>query len=116
MTSWLMIRRLRGPAFLLLIGIMALLQEWADFGFFRSWPLLLILAGLFSLAERAALSRASLEGYDPITGQPLPGYPGGQPQPYPSSTGSPIYGDPGTSIVPATGSPVSPANDPEGRL
>jgi hypothetical protein len=70
MTQWLLIRRLRGPAFLLLIGILAMLQEWTNFGFSRSWPLLLILAGLLALAERAALSQATLDNYDPITGQP----------------------------------------------
>ena len=28
MTSWLLIRRLRGPAFLLLVGVMAMLHQW----------------------------------------------------------------------------------------
>jgi hypothetical protein len=70
MTQWLLIRRLRGPAFLLLIGILALLHEWTGFGFSRSWPLFLILAGVLALAERAALSQAALGTYDPITGQP----------------------------------------------
>jgi len=98
MTQWLLIRRLRGPAFLLLIGIMALLQEWGDFGFSRSWPLLLILAGVMSLAERAALAQANLEGYDPVTGQPRT----------PDTT---IYGGPGSSIVPVT-PPTAPGPDP----
>jgi hypothetical protein len=71
MTQWLLIRRLRGPAFLLLVGILAMLQEWTDFGFGRSWPLFLILAGLLALAERAALAQATFENFDPVTGQPL---------------------------------------------
>jgi hypothetical protein len=99
MTSWLLIRRLRGPAFLLLIGVMALLHEWAGFGFTRSWPLLLILAGLLSLAERAALAQANREDYDPITGQPRP----------PDTT---IYGGPGSSIVPASAAPITPMTPP----
>jgi hypothetical protein len=70
MNQWILIRRLRGPAFVLLVGILAMLQEWTDFGFSRSWPLFLILAGLLALAERAALSQAALDNYDPITGQP----------------------------------------------
>ena len=98
MTQWLLIRRLRGPAFLLLIGVMALLQEWGDFGFSRSWPLLLILAGVMSLAERAALAQATLEGYDPVTGQPRP----------PDTT---IYGGPGSSIIPTT-PPSTSGSDP----
>ena len=60
MTQWLLIKRLRGPAFLLLIGVMALLHEWGDFGFSRSWPLLLILAGVMSLAERAVVDPAAV--------------------------------------------------------
>lgn len=95
MMNWLLIRRLRGPAFLLLIGVMAMLHEWGDFGFSRSWPLLLILAGLFSLAERAALSQARLEDFDPITGQPR-------------TPGTAAYGTPGTSIVPANAAPITP--------
>jgi hypothetical protein len=91
MTQWLLIRRLRGPAFLLLVGIMAMLHEWTDFGFTRSWPLFLILAGVFALAERAALSQAALDNYDPITGQPIP--PAGPYGAAPASTGR--------SIVPA---------------
>jgi Domain of unknown function (DUF5668) len=102
MTQWLLIRRLRGPAFLLLIGVMALLSEWADFSFSKSWPLLLILAGILSLAERAALSQADLENYDPMTGQPR------------SADTTGFYapgGSPGSSIVPATPAPT-PGSDP----
>jgi hypothetical protein len=56
MNSWLIIRRLRGPAFIILVGITALLNQWGVLGFGRSWPLYLILAGLLGLAERAALA------------------------------------------------------------
>src|ERR1700734_32345 len=56
MTTWLLIRRLRGPAFIILLGITALLNQWGVLGFGRSWPLYLILAGLLGLAERAALA------------------------------------------------------------
>jgi hypothetical protein len=56
MTTWLLIRRLRGPAFLILVGINALLNQWGVLSFGRSWPLYLILAGLLGLAERAALA------------------------------------------------------------
>ena len=41
MNSWLLIRRLRGPAFLLLVGITALLNQWDILSFGRSWPLYL---------------------------------------------------------------------------
>ena len=58
MNSWLLIRRLRGPAFLILVGITALLNQWGVLSFSRSWPLYLILAGVIGLAERAALLAA----------------------------------------------------------
>jgi hypothetical protein len=53
---WLLIRRARGPAFLILVGITALLNQWGILSFGRSWPLYLILAGLLLLAERAAMA------------------------------------------------------------
>src|SRR3979490_2061600 len=58
MNSWLLIRRLRGPAFLILVGITALLNQWGVLSFSRSWPLYLILAGVIGLAERAAILAA----------------------------------------------------------
>ncbi len=58
MNTWLLIRRLRGPAFLILFGITALLNQWGVLSFSRSWPLYLILAGVIGLAERAALAAA----------------------------------------------------------
>ena len=74
MSRYVLIRRLRGPAFLLLIGVVALLHQtgvvyhmWRLF-----WPLALILWGLLLLAERAALE---MEGYP--TAYPDASYPGG---------------------------------------
>jgi hypothetical protein len=98
MNQWLLIRRLRGPAFLLLVGITALLNQWDVLSFGRSWPLYLILFGLLSLAERAALSQANVEGYDPLTGQARP-------------TSSTIYGGPGSSIVPTPQPPATQEPD-----
>lgn len=90
MTTWLLIRRLRGPAFIILVGITALLNQWGVLSFSRSWPLYLILAGLLGLAERAALA----------VGTPVPNpgwYPPGQP-----------YAAPGQPYA----APPSPAIDP----
>jgi hypothetical protein len=66
---WLLIRRARGPAFLILVGVTALLNQWGILSFSRSWPLYLILAGVLLLAERAAISG---------TPPPVPGQPYGQ--------------------------------------
>jgi|CZKF01.1.fsa_nt_gi hypothetical protein len=75
MSHYIMIRRLRGPAILLLIGGVWLLHATGvinhPWGWF--WPLLLIMLGVFMLAERAAM--AAEGGYPPwpYPGQPYPG-------------------------------------------
>ena len=90
MNRYILIRRLRGPAVLLLIGVIALLHSTGVVdNFWRwFWPLLFIMLGLIMLAERAAL--ASEDGYsgwpfggaphqgtiDPNTGTGVPAYPG----------------------------------------
>src|ERR1700689_4106779 len=70
MNTWLLIRRLRGPAFLILVGITALLNQWGVLSFGRSWPLYLILAGVIGLAERAALAVAPPPPAYPISSSP----------------------------------------------
>lgn len=119
MSRYMLIRRLRGPAFLLLIGIIALLAQENYLSWGHSWPLFLILAGVLLLAERAALAA---EGYPPPPQYGNPPVPGGIPyqgSPYPGAPyqgspyqgapypGAPVSGNPtaapqpGTSIVPA---------------
>ena len=94
MNRYILLRRLTGPAILLLLGVVALLHQ-ADL---VSWsifvPLLLILIGVLKLAQRAALAAAGDE----------PMYPG---SPYPYGAGTPSAATPsvppsGTSIVPAS--------------
>jgi hypothetical protein len=98
MNSWLLIRRLRGPSFLILVGITALLHQWGVLSFSRSWPLYLILAGVLGLAERAALAVAP----------PPDVYPGGYPPPaYSSAPPVPPYPTP-----PAAGIAPGISDDP----
>jgi hypothetical protein len=68
MSRYIMIRRLRGPAILLLIGVLALLHQMGAVSHFWRlfWPLLFILIGVIMLAERAAL--AAEGGYPPTSG------------------------------------------------
>jgi hypothetical protein len=102
MSRYILIRRLRGPAFLLLVGVIALLNQADVLTWGHAWPLFLILMGVLLLAERAALAT---EGYPPYPGQAGPyqaPYPGA---PYPSAAepAAPAApGTPGTSIVPAS--------------
>ena len=69
MSRYILIRRLRGPAILLLIGALALLHQMGAIPYFWRlfWPLLLITLGLLMLAERAALAA---EGYPIFPGAP----------------------------------------------
>ena len=57
MSRYILIRRLRWPAVLLLIGVLALLHQAGMIAHFWRlfWPLLLIMVGVLLLAERAAL-------------------------------------------------------------
>jgi hypothetical protein len=95
MNQWLLLQRIKGPAFLLMFGVTALLDEFTSVGYSRSWPLYLILWGVLALADRAALAQADLEHYA-ATGV-IPG------QPYPTSTPAAAS----TSIVPAPDTRVS---------
>lgn len=113
MNRWLLIRRLRGPAFLLLFGITALLHEWHILSFSQSWPLYLVLAGVLSLAERAAFQQPDPSQMPPT---PYPGYyaganPGQQPPAgwAPAPPAAPAT--PGTSLATT---PPSELDRPEG--
>jgi hypothetical protein len=94
MNRYLLIRRLRGPAFLLLVGVIALLAQADILSWGQSWPLFLILAGLLLLAERAALAG---EGYPPPPGTPWQNTSPGTGQTVQTTAGT----APGTAIVPA---------------
>jgi hypothetical protein len=95
MNRYILIRRLRGPAILLLLGVIALLHESGLVEFWSLFfPLLLILIGVLKLAERAALAAAGDEV--PYAGSP-----------YPYGASAPAAGvvqpQPGTSVVSAGG-------------
>lgn len=92
MNRYILIRRLRGPAILLLLGTILLLQQAGLVEFWGLFlPLLLILIGVLKLAERAALAAA---------GDELP-YPyGGTVNPAAASAAAPAQT--GTAIVQST--------------
>lgn len=79
MNRYILIRRLYGPAFLLLTGVNALLSQADILGWGHSWPFYLILLGVLKLAERAALAA---EGY--------PAYPQAAYPPYASAPSQPF--------------------------
>jgi hypothetical protein len=109
MNQYIFIRRLRGPAILLLIGTLALLHTSGviDRPWHLFWPLLLIMLGVLLLAERAALAA---EGGDPLWPFSGPANSGAPPQGMGSNV-APSQ-EPGTSIVPAASHDFG--KDPEG--
>lgn len=53
MNRWYQIRRLRGAVILILIGVLALLNQWNIMHWDTSWPLILIVVGVLMILERA---------------------------------------------------------------
>lgn len=107
MNRYILIRRLRGPAFLLLVGVNALLAQAHIIGWSRSWPFYLILAGVLALAERAALATdGGAVQPPPYPGAPYPG------APYPGAPAAQTSAPESTSIVPARSHEFG--NDPNG--
>jgi len=105
MNRYIQIRRLRGPATLLLVGALALLNQADILSWGKSWPFFLILAGVFALAERAAL--ASDGGIPPNP------YPGGYQGPYQGQyPGVPYQGSPNPG-APYPGQPTPNASQPQ---
>ena len=100
MNRWYQIRRLRGAVILILIGVLALLNQWNIMHWGTSWPLILIVIGVLMLLERVGWTAdvrarqqeqeyaASTGAYNPS--QPLGGIPGSAPwtAPPPSNVGS----------------------------
>ena len=99
MSRYILIRRLRGPAFLLLVGVNALLAQAHILGWGHSWPFYLILAGVLQLAERAALAS---EGY--------PLFPGAPWHDASQGTGQ-VAGQGAANVVASAGTAIVPSHD-----
>lgn len=50
--SFALIRAVRGPLLLILLGFLFLLEQSGSLPFYRSWPILFIVFGCLKLAER----------------------------------------------------------------
>jgi hypothetical protein len=87
-------RALRGSVWMILIGVLFLLDTTGTLSWNHSWPVIIIVAGLMAIFQRASFSAAMAAPY-PYPAPPVP---------------PPPPADPGTSIVP---SPTQ--HDQEGR-
>jgi len=66
--------RLFGPAMIITIGVLFLADQNGYFEFDRSWPVILLVAGLFSYLSRAASLEGHVQPYAAMPGYPQPGY------------------------------------------
>jgi hypothetical protein len=110
MNHYIMIRRLRFPSILLLIGGVALLHQTGVIDHFWHWffPLLLILLGVLMLAERAALAAGG--GYPPM---PYPGAPYQAAPDFRATSNIPTYPGQAEAYIPPQHT-QEPGKDPEG--
>jgi hypothetical protein len=73
-------RRLMGPAVLITIGVLSLLEDMTSFGWHKTWPVLILVIGLVSLLRSNASAEGHISGNFPDVG--------GTPPPPPSTTGT----------------------------
>jgi hypothetical protein len=59
---WYVVRCLKGPAFLMLTGVLALMDTWNVLSWGKSWPFYIIVLGLLVIAERVTYGNAQAEG------------------------------------------------------
>lgn len=67
-------RGLTGGAILITLGVLFLLQEYRAVPFDDTWPVLLIVIGLFSFASRAASTEGHIQPGWAVGQPPPPGY------------------------------------------
>jgi hypothetical protein len=91
---------LRGAIWIVLVGIMFLLDSFHILSWGRSWPLFIIVAGLMAIFQRATFSAAAAAAYNPYA-NPYAPPPPARPETPPASA---------TSVV-----PPSTSSDEEGR-
>ena len=58
-TGHTLINAIRGPVMLITVGVLLAMDHAGSISFGRTWPVLLIVFGLFKLAERAGAKSAS---------------------------------------------------------
>jgi Domain of unknown function (DUF5668) len=87
--------RLFGPAMIITIGALFLIDQNSYVGFDRTWPVILLVAGLFSYLGRAASLEGHVQPYVTMPAYPQQGYvqPGyAQATPAPASGAAPQTG------------------------
>jgi len=66
--SMYLVRAIRGPVILITVGVLFAFDKFTEFRFSQSWPVLLIVIGLLSLAGGRRRRRPDGPGVPPIGG------------------------------------------------
>ncbi len=85
-------RAIRGPVTLIVLGGLFALNNFTEYRFSETWPVLLIVFGLLSLLARGSAAPPPPYGYPPQPGYPPPPYPQAAP-PQPSNPPQPPTGE-----------------------
>jgi hypothetical protein len=72
-----MVRAIRGPVTLITVGVLFALNNFTQFGFDKTWPVLLIVFGLLSLLRRGIEPAVPDPAPTPFNYPPPPPPPGG---------------------------------------
>ena len=105
-----MIRAIRGPVTLITIGVLFALNNFTQYGFDKTWPVLLIVFGLLSLLRRGMEPVPAETTPPPFSYPPPPpgGYSAGSPAGSPGGyAGSSYTAPPQQPFGPATGGPAA---------
>jgi len=70
------LQAIRGPIMLITLGALVAIDYAGIYGFWRTWPILIIVFGLLKLLERASAKQTP---YGPDSGHYHGGQPGSQP-------------------------------------
>jgi len=80
------LRAIKGPVMMITIGVLFALDNLTPFSFHRTWPVLLVVAGILSLGKSPARVRGKFQ-YQPQWGPPRP--PASAPVPPPPVSAAP---------------------------
>ena len=114
-----LVRAIRGPLTLITVGVLFAFNNFTQYSFDKTWPVLLIVFGLLSLLKRSIEPPAPPPPPPPVFPPPQYTYPPAQgsyaqstyAQPVPSAKGgfggsAPRPSDPGSNPTPASGDSV----------
>jgi hypothetical protein len=86
------LRAIKGPVLMITVGALFALDNFTSLSFSRTWPVLLVVAGLLSLGKSASRRGPGINGKFQYRAQWGPPQPPAPPPPPPSSSAPPTAG------------------------